>query len=85
MTDLDKLIAWLETKEPEAVYGYLDPCKCLAAQYNQHLGKKYTTPAILYEYQPGEPFEQTLERIALQDARTFGAALLRAKAVRANV
>jgi hypothetical protein len=44
---LDALKAWLKTKPPEEHYEFADSHTCLAAQYNESIGREYELPSIL--------------------------------------
>lgn len=75
------VIAWLETKDPDEYYSYKNREHCLAAQYNQAMGRKYDTSVALssniFTY---FRFDRRLERLARSNwSRTFGEALSMAK------
>jgi hypothetical protein len=72
---LPALIAWLERQPAQNHYDYGCVGHCLAAQYNQFIGRKYTVKSI---YDP-ESFDVALERIVVSVPFTFGAALDRAR------
>lgn len=72
---LESLIAWLEKQPAEKKYCYMHDGICLAAQYNQSIGRKYET----YIKEDGS-FDAALELIASGGKWTFGAALERARA-----
>lgn len=90
---LDSLIAWLETKNPTESYNFQD-CngKCLIGQYMASIGVDWG----YYPLGSASPYAQMLEKLSrasghrFQNAvawnlpRTFGAALARAKAFKAN-
>ena len=77
---LASLIAWLERHPADETYCYMDSGECLAAQYNQSIGRVYQTPNPIRTYF-GRSFDAHLERIALEYPRNFGAALERARAI----
>jgi hypothetical protein len=73
------LIAWLEKQNPETVYCYTKPDQCLVAQYLKAHG---VTDYCLDSYELDEKLPG-LGAVALghdrAPARTFGAALARAR------
>lgn len=84
------LIAWLETKDPNETYNYLDDKRCLAGQYNREMGRKYNVTHAMGGFGGGfgffMNFDRKMERIARNSQafhdlknRTFGEALHRAK------
>lgn len=80
------LIAWLETKDPNETYNYLDNKQCLAGQYNREMGRKYNVANAMGGFGFFMNFDRKMERIARNyqaffdpKNRTFGAALARAK------
>jgi hypothetical protein len=77
---LRALIAWLEKQPPEKIYCYGDTGRCLAAQYNQSLGRAYLPILLLGWRGDCLKFDYDLEEIALTEPHTFGAALERARA-----
>ncbi len=79
------VIAWLKTKDPEEEYAYSNSKSCLAAQYNDFIGRKYNTRKSLSD-NPATyfTFDRKLERLAHKATRdsygygvygTFGRAL----------
>ncbi len=75
------VIAWLETKDPDEEYTYLNRDICLAAQYNASIGRKYDSHKALssnpFTY---FSFDRRLERLARGNwTRTFGEALSTAR------
>ena len=83
---LDGLIAWLETMPPEGEYYYSDCDECMAAQFYRHIGRKYRVVFCHNDNGdgPGESIAAKIEWVACEGTRTFGAALQRAKQVRAG-
>src|SRR5690349_18723441 len=81
---LEALIIWLEQKPSDKVYCYSDHGRCLAAQYNRSLGRKYHVQLIFDDPRPGSDFDYCLEWVAIQEPRTFGAALKRARDLQAH-
>ena len=79
---LDDLIAWLERQDPAQTYNYGNSTMCLAAQYNDSLCRIYEIPFPFF--QAFGNFDKQLEKIALHGWSTFGAALQRAKRMRAS-
>ena len=75
------LIRWLESKQPKGKYPYANPHWCLSAQFSKAAGRKQFAYGVLPAERryKGEPFEETLERIAFGLPHTFGGALGRAK------
>lgn len=71
---LDALITWLEKQPADQWYCYQLRGRCLAAQYNKHIGRRYRVPIA----SPRGNFSQQLEYIAVGEPHTFGAALERA-------
>lgn len=78
---LDDLISWLATKDPKETYVYRNCAECLAAQYNDSLGRIYYIPR--YFFHLGD-FDCQMETIARNGESTFGAALIRAKQMNSN-
>lgn len=74
LADLEQ---WLMRHDPAETYWYNNPKECLAAQYNESIGR-------IYELPPSGTFNRQLENIASQFPRTFGGALERTKAMRAS-
>lgn len=73
---LDAVISWLEQQPSDKIYCYMDLGKCLAAQYNASIGREY----IVASAGCGRTlFDEELERIAVSEPQTFGAALARAR------
>ena len=76
------LIAWLVKQPQRGKYVYIDKDNCLGAQYCRAHGLRYFIPEMEDENRvplKREPFEVKLEWVAQADARTFGAALKRAR------
>ncbi len=76
--------AWLETKDPNEEYNYMDFDCCLAAQYNTFIGRRYAKSGTLRRATSANPltylsFDRRLERVASDLPHTFGAALERAR------
>lgn len=80
------VVQWLETKNPEQEYDYCDSGECLAAQYNDSIGREYDLHWALGKGFFGSfsrrfnTFDYRLENVACDYPRTFGAALERARA-----
>jgi hypothetical protein len=81
---LESLVAWLETKNPAKTYCYTESGHCLIAQYMQAHGySQASCGPWAYCLGPGMPRERMpngFNEIAIDDGRTFGEALERAKA-----
>ena len=76
------LITWLVEQPQHKKYVYMDKDNCLGAQYCRAHGLHYFIPKVENENRvplKREPFEVKLEWVAQADARTFGAALKRAR------
>lgn len=83
---LSGLIAWLDGQEPEKEYCYHSSGSCLMAQYYQSLGYANALAGGDFIYLDQHSIKQTkfpsaFADIAANYPRTFGAALLRARAV----
>lgn len=76
--NLQRFIAWLETKNPNQEYHYSSPWSCAVAQYLESVGEKET---VLFSHQIPEPFHQIVWT-GQGCVTTFGAALERARAIR---
>ena len=89
---LEALIEWLEKQPQDKTYCYTEDGRCLAAQYNQHIGRQYTSAGEIAseEHPPSDAsFDSILESIAIGTGDgfidwTFGAALSRARFIQAN-
>lgn len=79
----ESLIAWLETKRPEARYSYTCNGHCLLAQYFLAHGFKdvSVTPYRLRHDGQTVRFSFGFENVAVRFPRTFGAALERARSL----
>jgi|ERR1700722_6253995 len=88
---LAALVAWLEKQPRDRQYCYGDYGGCLAAQYNQSIGRRYNVTLVGHRTK-NKSFDHQLEWIAGGwkeneydvGERTFGAALERAKAMLAQ-
>jgi len=88
---LDALIAWLETKPADEAYQYCDTGRCLFSQFGEHLGLGAGREAYFaYLLKHGITYEtwkcrmtEPFGNVAVESPETFGAALQRAKALRA--
>lgn len=91
---LDALIAWLETKDPDEVYGYTENERCLLAQYiiENHIcldpsvvsggWRNRSDMTMTFNLFPGDENHRSncfLNNIAVNGPWTFGAALSRAR------
>lgn len=77
---LDNFIAWLQKQPADEKYDWLDSDSCLAAQYSQSIDREYGHNDILAL---AGTFSADLENIAYARPWNFGAALNRAKALKA--
>lgn len=77
---LDGFIAWLETKDPDETYNYLN-CdgECVIGRYLGSLGIAWTNMVTMKTN-----FYLSVDRIASEFPHTFGAALRRALAYKAS-
>jgi len=84
--NLNDLISWLEGHDPTETYSYSDSLHCLAAQYNGSLNREYRVLEILTRFprMPLGRFDHMLEEVAVVRPHNFGAALKRAKRIKAN-
>jgi hypothetical protein len=88
---LDAVIAWLEKQPANQRYDYCDPENCMAAQYNQSIGRKYLAYRPIIAARRGySNFDTMLEEIAQGsegDTRkqNFGSALKRARKLQAKI
>jgi ferredoxin len=76
------LISWLVEQPQHRKYVYMDKDNCLGAQYCRAHGLHYFIPDMENENRvprKRESFAVKLEWVAQADARTFGAALKRAR------
>jgi hypothetical protein len=83
--NLRRLIAWLEKQPPQKRYGYTNTSRCLLAQYFTAIGVKFEAVGTDCVWlKAGEYFAIDLpphfNEIAMGRGRTFGAALMRARA-----
>lgn len=89
---LDTLIAWLEKQPENKVYCYLDNGGCLLAQYFQANGHPDAEVGGFEVWLTGSPSKRddevilpdSFSKIAQEGERTFGAALKRARRLRAH-
>lgn len=86
---LESLIAWLETKRPEATYDYGCNGNCLIAQYLKDVARMSEPRIGGHYYRNGINGDEVdlphrWNDVAVQDPRTFGAALTRARAYAAE-
>lgn len=70
---LESLLRFCESKPARAVYCYRDSGRCLMAQFHDEMGSKYMPPGLPIDRRLDTP-DQTLERIAVCNPHTFGAA-----------
>ncbi len=76
---LENLIAWLETKDPQEAYRFVDCDKCLFAQYLRESG---FVGRMGFETDGGDAWQHLHRRffhVAGVSPQTFGAALERAR------
>lgn len=76
---LDSFILWLETKDPDERYLWIDSMRCACAQYSEFLGRHWC------EHDTDLAIYKKLNRLALGNGRadwTFGALRQRAIASR---
>jgi hypothetical protein len=87
---LDALIAWLETKEPTEEYRYGACFGCAIAQYLMSLGVEKplvgarTWTDFAEKHLSDTPLPVHWNKIAVREPHTFGAALERARALKAS-
>jgi hypothetical protein len=92
---LDSLIGWLETKNPTETYCWMKTGKCLFALYGEFVtgvSRNAGAYALAVEGFWKVPIHEILERrlgeplcgVASLSPHTFGAALTRARALRAS-
>lgn len=75
---IEHLIEWLESHQPDRRYRYMDSYRCLAQQYNDHVGHDYKIPNPIKMWW-GKSFDAKLEKIGSGRPHTFGGALERAR------
>jgi hypothetical protein len=74
---LANLIAWLEKQPPDRRYRYTKPRSCLVAQWLKATGAQ---EYVLHSHEVSTLFGGLGDFIVMEEARTFGAALQRARA-----
>jgi len=80
---LDTLIAWLEKQPADKTYTYSEPCGCLLADYFTQSGfSEVAVDPFAFEHSGGRTeIPADFDVVSCEGARTYGAALDRARAL----